>query len=322
MRIGCGLPATMCSTTVGRRVVAILGVGSSAQRGPLRMCLLIHPAAAFIAVVGVTHWSRSTIYQRNRDQTHLERGGLTLPKWGVRLLSPLQGFEIMSPHLQTASCALMTEFGEFSLHGFKDSRGGLEHAALSLGAVTTGAPVLTRVHSECLTGDVFHSLHCDCGNQLRLALRTISDAGRGVLLYLRQEGRGIGLLNKIRAYDLQQSGADTVDANRLLGLPDDARDYAIAAEILEALGIRDVVLMTNNPAKVDGLLAHGVRVAQRMSLEAPRTLENGVYLDTKAARMGHLLSSVIGPVVTAAAEDDSPDATPPPSEGFCLSRRY
>jgi GTP cyclohydrolase II len=196
----------------------------------------------------------------------------------------------MSLHLQTADCLLMTEFGESRLHGFKDSRTGLEHAALVFGSLSTNTdPVLARVHSECLTGDVFHSLHCDCGKQLQLALKSIAEHGRGALLYLRQEGRGIGLVNKIRAYSLQQAGADTVDANRLLGLPDDARDYGVAAEILEAIGIREVLLMTNNPAKVAGLAAHGVRVVRRVPLEMPRTVENGAYLDTKVLRMGHFL---------------------------------
>ena len=215
----------------------------------------------------------------------------------------------MSPYLQTASCVLMTEFGEFQLHGFNDSRTGLEHAALCLGDMTAPAPVLARVHSECLTGDVFHSLHCDCGKQLRVALEAIAGNGRGVLLYLRQEGRGIGLVNKIKAYALQQQGADTVDANRLLGLPDDARDYAIAAEMLDAIGVTDIHLMTNNPAKVDGLTVHGVRVSQRVPLETPRTQENGAYLDTKAARMGHLLSG--------AAEEAQ---AAPSGATFCLSR--
>ena len=215
----------------------------------------------------------------------------------------------MNPFLQTANCVLMTEFGEFRLHGFNDSRTGLEHAALCIGDVSTPAPVLARVHSECLTGDVFHSLHCDCGKQLQAALETIVAHGRGALLYLRQEGRGIGLVNKIKAYALQQEGADTVDANRLLGLPDDARDYAIAAEMLAVIGIEDVQLMTNNPAKVDGLTVHGVRVSARVPLETPRTAENGAYLDTKAARMGHLLS---------AASDTTAPAL---GASFCLSRQ-
>jgi GTP cyclohydrolase II len=193
----------------------------------------------------------------------------------------------MNSFLESASCPLTTEYGDFSLHGFKDSRTGLEHAALVAGDLAHGGPVLTRLHSECLTGDVFHSLHCDCGKQLHSALEAISAEGRGILLYLRQEGRGIGLLNKIRAYELQRQGADTVDANRLLGLPDDARDYGIAADMLRSLGVDDLRLMTNNPAKISGLVAHGIRV-QRVSLQTLRHAGNTAYLDAKAARLGHL----------------------------------
>ncbi|MDR3412047.1 MAG: GTP cyclohydrolase II [Formivibrio sp.] len=198
----------------------------------------------------------------------------------------------MNSFLESANCSLTTEYGNFTLHGFRDKRSGLEHAALSLGELSTTKPVLTRLHSECLTGDVFHSLHCDCGEQLQAALELIEAEGCGVLLYLRQEGRGIGLLNKIRAYKLQQKGADTVDANRMLGLPDDARDYGVAAEMLASLGVTNVRLMTNNPAKIKGLMEHGIRVEERMPLEVARQARNAAYLDTKAARMGHLVASV------------------------------
>ena len=196
----------------------------------------------------------------------------------------------MNSFLESASCSLATEYGNFSLHGFKDTRSGLEHAALALGDLSASGPVLTRVHSECLTGDAFHSLHCDCGEQLHSALEHIKAEGRGVLLYLRQEGRGIGLLNKIRAYALQQQGADTVDANRMLGLPDDARDYGISAQMLTSLGVTEVRLMTNNPAKISGLTTHGIQVTERVPLEVVRKAGNTAYLDTKAARMGHILA--------------------------------
>jgi len=209
----------------------------------------------------------------------------------------------MDSFLESASCSLATEYGNFSLHGFRDKRSGLEHAALTLGELTTGGPVLTRLHSECLTGDTFHSLHCDCGSQLQSALEHIKAEGRGVLLYLRQEGRGIGLLNKIRAYALQQKGADTVDANRMLGLPDDARDYGIAADMLTSLGLSEVRLMTNNPAKISGLTSHGIKVTERVPLEVARHARNTDYLDTKAARMGHILAG--GEVATAQAEASS-----------------
>jgi GTP cyclohydrolase II len=197
------------------------------------------------------------------------------------------GFQ-RSKVVRTASCALVTEFGEFRLHGFGDPRTGQEHAALVSGDLRGTQPVLARIHSECLTGDALFSLHCDCGAQLRTALKAIADERRGVLLYLRQEGRGIGLINKIRAYELQRAGADTVDANRLLGLPDDARNYTIAAEMLSALGVDKVRLMTNNPAKISALEALGVAVVERVPLSAGQNAQNGPYMQTKRRRMGHL----------------------------------
>ena len=185
------------------------------------------------------------------------------------------------------SCRLPTRFGEFDLHGLVDPKTGAEHAAMSLGRLDDGEPVLTRLHSECLTGDTLYSLKCDCGAQLEGGLAAIAAAGRGLLLYLRQEGRGIGLVNKIRAYALQQAGADTVEANRLLGLPDDARDYAIAAQMLEQLGVKRVRLLTNNPAKVDALQHLGVEVVERLPLHMPSNPHNQGYLQTKSRRMGH-----------------------------------
>ena len=194
----------------------------------------------------------------------------------------------MTLPLEHASCRLNTAYGDFQMHGFKDPASGLEHAALCLGDVTSATPVLTRMHSECLTGDAFGSCHCDCGPQLRGALQAIAKEGRGIVLYLRQEGRGIGLLNKIRAYALQEQGADTLDANRLLGLPADARDYGVAAAMLGRLGVKAVRLMTNNPGKITSLEAHGIQIAERVPLQVGRNTRNGAYLDTKAHRMGHL----------------------------------
>lgn len=185
------------------------------------------------------------------------------------------------------SCKLPTRWGEFDLHGIVDPDTRHEHAAMSMGTLGTDEPVLIRVHSECLTGDTLYSLKCDCGAQLEAGLKAIAEAGRGVLLYLRQEGRGIGLVNKIRAYALQQAGADTVMANRLLGLPDDARDYAIAARMLQQMGVRQVRLLTNNPAKVDALRALGIDVVARVALHTPPNPHNRGYLETKAQRMGH-----------------------------------
>jgi GTP cyclohydrolase II len=201
-----------------------------------------------------------------------------------------------------ASCRLPTAHGTFRLHAFSDAapigEARPEHAALTFGDVAGGAPVLARLHSECLTGDAFHSLKCDCGPQLQHALRRIAQEGRGVLLYLRQEGRGIGLVDKVRAYALQDRGADTVDANRRLGLPDDARDYEPAARMLGALGVASVRLLTNNPDKVSALRALGIAVAERLPHDVGRSAHNQAYLQTKAARMGHwLLSGTADPTL-------------------------
>jgi GTP cyclohydrolase II len=167
-----------------------------------------------------------------------------------------------------------------------------EHVALVVGGKSgfaEDAPALVRVHSECWTGEVLHSQKCDCRAQLDLAMRTIAEAGRGVVIYLRQEGRGIGLGNKVRAYALQEEGVDTVDANRILGFADDARTYDVAAAILDDLGVRSVALLTNNPRKVEGLRAHGIRVVERIpSLTEPNE-HNAGYLAVKARRMGHEL---------------------------------
>jgi GTP cyclohydrolase II len=172
---------------------------------------------------------------------------------------------------------------------FRASDDGQEHVALVVGAFG-GKPPLVRLHSECLTGDVFGSLKCDCGPQLKAALHIIGDAGGGVLLYLRQEGRGIGLVNKIRAYSLQDRGLDTVEANLRLGFADDERDYAHAAAILRALGITEVRLLTNNPKKVEGLEAAGVKVVDRVAHQMPANPHNADYLATKRKRSGHLLA--------------------------------
>ena len=171
---------------------------------------------------------------------------------------------------------------------FRASDDGEEHVALVIGAFA-GQPPLVRLHSECLTGDVFGSLKCDCGPQLQEALRIIGGAGGGVLLYLRQEGRGIGLANKLRAYALQDRGLDTVDANRRLGFADDERDYAHAAAMLRALGIDQVRLLTNNPAKVEGLEAAGIKVAERVPHHMPANPHNADYLATKRKKSGHLI---------------------------------
>lgn len=188
-----------------------------------------------------------------------------------------------------AASKLPTPFAEFRMHGFLDEETGKEHVALTLGDIADGEPVLARLHSECLTGDALFSQRCDCGAQLQAALQAIAAEGRGVLLYLRQEGRGIGLLNKIRAYQLQDAGADTVEANEQLGFAADLRDYSICQPMLEYLGVGCLRLMTNNPRKVRAVEAFGVRVCERKSLQAGANRHNKFYLATKAGKLGHLL---------------------------------
>ena len=188
-----------------------------------------------------------------------------------------------------AASKLPTPFAEFMMHGFFDEETGKEHLALTLGDIANGEPVLGRLHSECLTGDALFSLRCDCGAQLEAALMAIAKEGRGILLYLRQEGRGIGLLNKIRAYKLQDGGADTVEANEQLGFAADLRDYSICRPMLDHLGVHSLQLMTNNPRKVKAMQTFGVEVAQRVSLQVGENPYNKLYLATKAGKLGHLL---------------------------------
>jgi GTP cyclohydrolase II len=189
-----------------------------------------------------------------------------------------------------ATCRLPTPWATFELHGFEEVSSGREHVALTLGAVDDGAPVLTRVHSECLTGDALFSRRCDCGPQLEAALDAIAAEGRGVLLYLRQEGRGIGLMNKIRAYALQDQGADTVEANERLGFPADTRDYSVAVAMLRGLRIATLKLMTNNPRKVHALEHHEIAITERVPHVIEPNPHNAGYLRTKAQRLGHLFA--------------------------------
>ena len=181
---------------------------------------------------------------------------------------------------------LPSDYGEFTAFGFIDPENGKEHIALTKGDIK-GENILTRIHSECLTGDVLGSKRCDCGNQLHKALKIIEENGEGILLYMRQEGRGIGLFNKLKAYELQEHGFDTVDANRKLGFPDDMRDYRVAAEILKKLGVKSVKLMTNNPDKVEQIEKYGVKVNERKPLEIKSNDIDRQYLKVKAVRMGH-----------------------------------
>ncbi len=189
---------------------------------------------------------------------------------------------------------LPTRFGEFSAVGYRSLLDGKHHLAMVKGEVQGAREVLVRVHSECLTGDVFHSLRCDCGEQLDAAMAAVEREGRGVLLYLSQEGRGIGLLNKLRAYRLQEDGLDTVDANLELGLPADLRDYGIGAQILRDLGLSSIRVLTNNPKKIVGLEGHGLSVSEQIPIQTPPNPHNRSYLDAKRARLGHALGSASG----------------------------
>ena len=191
-----------------------------------------------------------------------------------------------------ASPRLPTAWGEFRVHGYRSDVTGEEHLALVMGEVDPDVPILVRVHSQCLTGDIFGSERCDCGAQLHQALERIHEEGRGVVLYLLQEGRGIGLFNKLRAYELQEQGHDTVEANEKLGFRPDLRDYGIGAQILRSLGVRKMRLMTNNPSKYVGLSGYGLEIVERVPLEVPPTEATREYLRTKRDKLGHLLKLV------------------------------
>ena len=190
-----------------------------------------------------------------------------------------------------ASSRLPTPFGMFTIHGFEDRATGKEHLALTMGEFNTDEPVLVRVHSECLTGDALFSMRCDCGAQLQAALEAIAEAGQGGVLYLRQEGRGIGLLNKVRAYQLQDAGADTVEANEQLGFAPDLRTYDMCSPMLDHLGINKLRLMTNNPQKIEALRQQGINVVERVPLQTGRNPHNERYLSTKIWKLGHLYNN-------------------------------
>jgi 3,4-dihydroxy 2-butanone 4-phosphate synthase/GTP cyclohydrolase II len=192
---------------------------------------------------------------------------------------------------RVAEARLPSKYGDFQIIGYRSTVEPGEHIALTIGSWEPDQPVLTRIHSECLTGDVFGSLRCDCGEQIELAMRILGKEGTGAFLYMRQEGRGIGLHNKIKAYSLQDTGLDTIEANQSLGFESDLRHYGIGAQMLLDLGIRKIRLLTNNPKKVVGLSGFGLEIVDRVEVEVPPNNENLVYLQTKRARMGHILGS-------------------------------
>ncbi|HEV3058030.1 MAG TPA: GTP cyclohydrolase II [Vicinamibacterales bacterium] len=193
---------------------------------------------------------------------------------------------------RVATAPLPTEYGDFEIHVYESEEDGETHVALVRGAVGDGRDVLVRLHSSCLTGDIFHSAKCDCGEQLHVALHRIAAEGRGILVYLNQEGRGIGLANKIRAYALQAQGCDTVEANERLGFGADEREYGSGARILRDLGVRSVRLLSNNPKKLIGVESHGLPVTELLPLEIPASDLSREYLRTKKKKLGHKLSLI------------------------------
>jgi GTP cyclohydrolase II len=256
------------------------------MKGPLRVLRWGDAAAARVAIALVKSarlLPAAVLAQAAGDAAPAGLTRLDLDETAAELARPPVLHRVVAARLPMALA------GAGRLHVFRPADGGEEHYAIEVGVPERGRPVLVRLHSACFTGDLLGSLKCDCGAQLRAALGQMGAEGAGVLLYLSQEGRGIGLANKMRAYALQDQGFDTVEANHRLGFEDDERDFRIGAAILKALGFAAVRLMTNNPAKVAMMAAQGITVAERVPLRVGRTAENAAYLATKAAKSGHLL---------------------------------
>lgn len=223
--------------------------------------------------------------RRPQLETFAQRHGLTFITVAQLVAYRLQHERLVH---READVRLPTEFGEFRLVGYRNDVDAREHVALVYGDVADAEEVLVRMHSKCLTGDTFHSIRCDCRWQLHEAMRLVVEAGKGVIVYLDQEGRGIGLLNKLKAYALQDAGADTVEANERLGFAPDLRNYGIGAQILLDLGVRSIRPITNNPRKLVGLEGYGIRLGERVPIVSPPTAENAGYLETKRTKLGHL----------------------------------